>query len=241
VNPIAEGHVRRRAVREEHGWAGSLAAPGSAHKTVQSANARHAAKHRGTSVRPQFPRTTRDTRSAADCSRLAPMANVYRSRRPNLRISLQPRKARHLSDWRAPPWATDLAVRLRRDGLLPDNPDQMVANDYQPGSGIFPHVDQPEFGDTIACVSLGSTCVMRFSDSRSARVEELLLEPRSVLTLSAEARWAWKHEIPARAVDRWKHQERPRSRRVSLTFRVMPRASKGDTHADSSIRDGRRP
>jgi len=71
-------------------------------------------------------------------------------------------------------------------------------------------------------VSLGSTCIMRFSDSRSERIEDLLLEPRSVLILSGEARWDWKHEIPARAVDTWQQQDRPRSRRVSLTFRVMP-------------------
>lgn len=126
-----------------------------------------------------------------------------------------------------PSWASDLAVRLRRDGFLPDVPDQLVANDYRPGTGIFAHVDQAVFGDTIASVSLGSTCVMRFSDGESNRVEELLLEPRSVLVLSGEARWAWTHEIPARAVDAWQNHDRPRSRRVSLTFRVMPRSSEG--------------
>ena len=93
--------------------------------------------------------------------------------------------------------------------------------EYRPGSGIFAHVDQEVFGDTIASVSLGSTCVMRFSHGKSARVEELLLEPRSVIVLSGEARWAWKHEIPARVVDTWQNLERPRSRRVSLTFRVI--------------------
>jgi alkylated DNA repair dioxygenase AlkB len=136
-----------------------------------------------------------------------------------------------------PPWAGDLAVRLWRDGLLPNVPDQMVANDYRPGSGIFAHVDQAAFGNTIASVSLGSTCVMQFSNTEVERMEELLLEPRSVLILSGEARWAWKHEIPARAVDMWRTQERPRSRRVSLTFRVMPRSSEDDKHAESSVRN----
>lgn len=124
-----------------------------------------------------------------------------------------------------PVWASDLSARLRGDGLLPKMPDQMVVNDYQPGSGIFAHVDQPVLGDVIASVSLGSTCVMRFSSGTFGRVEELLLEPRSVLILSGEARWAWKHEIPARPVDLWQNEERPRSRRVSLTFRIMPAAS----------------
>jgi alkylated DNA repair dioxygenase AlkB len=123
-----------------------------------------------------------------------------------------------------PAWAADLAGRLHRDGLLPAVPDQLVANDYPPGAGIFAHVDQAVFGDTVASVSLGSTCVMRFSGGASGRVEEILLEPRSVLILSGDARWAWKHEIPGRTVDRWENEDRPRARRVSLTFRVMPRS-----------------
>jgi alkylated DNA repair dioxygenase AlkB len=121
-----------------------------------------------------------------------------------------------------PPCVGELAVRLCRDGFLPKVPDQMVANDYPPGSGIFAHVDPAVFGDVVASVSLGSTCIMRFSHRESDRSEELLLEPRSVLVLSGDARWAWQHEIPARVVDTWQGTEVPRSRRVSLTFRVMP-------------------
>lgn len=121
-----------------------------------------------------------------------------------------------------PPWTSDLAMRLWRDGLLPNVPNQMVANDYHPGAGIFAHVDQAVFGDTVASVSFGSTCVMQFSDGESERMEQLLLEPRSVLVLSGEARWSWTHQIPARAVDIWQNQKISRSRRVSLTFRVIP-------------------
>jgi alkylated DNA repair dioxygenase AlkB len=131
-----------------------------------------------------------------------------------------------------PPWANDLAVRLWHDGLLTRIPDQMVANAYQPGSGIFAHVDQAVFGDTIASVSLGTTCVMQFTHKESARTEELLLEPRSVLILSGEARWAWEHQIPARTVDTWQNQQRSRSRRVSLTFRAMPSSSESDQPAN---------
>ena len=121
-----------------------------------------------------------------------------------------------------PPWATDLALQLHRDGFLPSVPDQMVANDYKPGSGIFAHIDQAAFGDRVASVSLGSTCVMQFSRVGASREEEILLEPGSLLLLSGEARWDWLHGIPARQVDSWQAQERPRSRRVSLTFRIIP-------------------
>jgi len=121
-----------------------------------------------------------------------------------------------------PPWATELALRLHKDGFFPSVPDQMVVNDYKPGSGIFAHIDQAAFGDMVASVSLGSTCVMQFSRVGADPEEEILLEPRSLLLLSGEARWNWRHGIPARTADNWKRQERPRSRRVSLTFRIVP-------------------
>jgi alkylated DNA repair dioxygenase AlkB len=123
-----------------------------------------------------------------------------------------------------PDWASELAQQLCRDGIVPAVPDQLVINDYPPGTGIFPHVDQAVFGQTVASLSLASSCVMQFTHAESAQVERLLLEPRSVLILSGEARWAWRHEIPARLIDEWEGQQRPRSRRVSLTFRIMPRS-----------------
>jgi len=121
-----------------------------------------------------------------------------------------------------PPWATPLARRLRQDGFVPSIPNQLVANDYQPGAGIFDHIDQAVFGNVVVSVSLGSTCVMRFTQSDADGSRDVLLEPRSVLVLSGEARWRWKHSIPSCVSDRWDGQEYVRSRRVSLTFRVIP-------------------
>ena len=124
-----------------------------------------------------------------------------------------------------PGWASELAIRLRRDGLVPAVPNQMVVNDYEAGSGFFAHVDQAAFGDSVASVSLGSSCVIQFSKLDEQRSEDILLEARSVLLLSGEARWNWRHGIPARAADAWQQEERPRSRRVSLTFRIVPTAA----------------
>jgi alkylated DNA repair dioxygenase AlkB len=124
-----------------------------------------------------------------------------------------------------PPWASELAERLWRDCLLPAIPDQLVVNDYPPGTGVSPHIDQEVFGDVVASVSLGSSCVMEFS--KEGRVpEELLLEPRSVVVLSGEVRWAWRHAIPSRVIDIIEGRERRRGRRLSLTFRVMPESTK---------------
>jgi alkylated DNA repair dioxygenase AlkB len=121
-----------------------------------------------------------------------------------------------------PLWSVAIAERLQRDGFVPTTPNQLVANDYDPGVGIFDHVDQAVFGDVVVSVSLGSTCVMRFTQAEPEASRELLLEPGSVLVLSGEARWDWKHGIPDRLSDRWHDREYVRSRRVSLTFRAVP-------------------
>ena len=122
-----------------------------------------------------------------------------------------------------PDWAMEVAERLRRDGLMPYIADQMVVNEYQSGSGIFSHVDAPVFADTIVSVSLGSPCVMQFTEPDSGRQEDLLVEPRSALIFAGEARQKWKHGIPARSEDVWMDQVLLRGTRVSLTFRKMLR------------------
>lgn len=120
-----------------------------------------------------------------------------------------------------PPWVLDAATRVWQDGLMPYLPDQMIANAYEPGTGIPAHVDLSAFDDTIAIISLGSTCAMQFVEKASGREEELLVEPGSALVLSGAARSEWTHAIPARSSDVWRDRDRPRGRRVSLTFRKM--------------------
>ena len=131
----------------------------------------------------------------------------------------------HMGD--LPTWASDLAEHLWQDGLLPAVPDQLVVNDYPPGTGIFPHTDQAAFGNVVVSVSLGSSCVMEFSREGGVR-KELLLETRSAVVLSGEVRWNWKHGIPARLLDVVEGREHRRGRRLSLTFRVMPQPTKQD-------------
>jgi alkylated DNA repair dioxygenase AlkB len=108
--------------------------------------------------------------------------------------------------------------RADLDGLSPRTPPQLAVNDYAPGQGIFTHVDADIFDDVVV-VSLGSACVMDFVDSESDETARLLLEPRSALALSGEARYRWKHGIAVQASDDWDGQVIQRGRRVSLTFR----------------------
>jgi alkylated DNA repair dioxygenase AlkB len=126
-----------------------------------------------------------------------------------------------------PPWADALAARLRDDGLMPYVADQLIVTEYQPGDGIRPHIDAPIFADVIVGVALGSTCVMEFLRQGHA-TQFVLVEPRSALVLSGDARFEWQHGIAARMADDWQGQRLRRSRRVSLTFRKMLQQPAGD-------------
>ena len=64
-----------------------------------------------------------------------------------------------------PAWGMALARQLQQDGYAASVPNQLVANEYQAGIGIFDHIDQAVFGDVVIAVSLGSTCAMRFTSA----------------------------------------------------------------------------
>lgn len=121
-----------------------------------------------------------------------------------------------------PNWLQVLAQQILTDGLIDFKPDQAIINEYDPGQGIAPHIDcQPCFGDTILSLSLGSPCCMTFArqDSKSDKVE-ILLEPRALMLMQAEARYLWLHSISARKVDQW-NEPIERKRRISITFRKV--------------------
>lgn len=119
---------------------------------------------------------------------------------------------------RLPPWAMRIAEKIQHDGLSAHTPVQLSVIEYAPGQGIFTHVDADVFSDVIV-ISLVSPCVMDFADSQSHATASLLLEPKSALVLSGDARYRWQHGIAARASDEWNGEIVQRARRVSLTFR----------------------
>jgi alkylated DNA repair dioxygenase AlkB len=121
-----------------------------------------------------------------------------------------------------PPLANEIGNRLVDRGLLQDPSDHVLANRYQPGEGIHPHVDDDYFYDGIASVSLLSGAVVRFSvhptgryfadPANEARLRELSLPDAptciaayfpagSAFVLHGEARYGWVHEIADRPVD----------------------------------------
>ncbi len=122
-----------------------------------------------------------------------------------------------------PDWLERLSQKLHRDGYMPEIADQVIVNEYLPGQGISAHIDcEPCFKDTIVSMSLASSCVMYFTNKLDHTLKiPVLLEPRSIVVLTGQARYEWLHSITARRYDEWESNRLERGRRVSLTFRKV--------------------
>lgn len=119
-----------------------------------------------------------------------------------------------------PEWLAPLSKDLKERCLMPRIADQVIVNEYEPGQGIAPHVDCVScFADTIASLTLGSSCLMEFTRVKTREKTELFLARRSLVVLSGEARYDWRHAIAPRKSDSHMGQTVPRTRRLSLTFR----------------------
>ena len=121
-----------------------------------------------------------------------------------------------------PIWAKEVAVKLHLDGLIDVLPDQLIINEYNPGQGIANHVDcEPCFTNTIISISLGSPCVMDFINLESKEKLETLLEQRSLVVISGDARYKWTHGIATRRTDIYRGKKFDRGKRISMTFRKV--------------------
>ena len=110
--------------------------------------------------------------------------------------------------------------------------DQLTINEYLPGVGIASHCDtHSAFSSVIASVSLLAAITMDFvphekgitgSDSfcNSRRIS-VVIPRRSLVLLTGESRYGWRHSIASRKTDRGAitGEIRERKRRISLTFR----------------------
>lgn len=121
-----------------------------------------------------------------------------------------------------PLWLMPICDKLHEEGIFSRRPDQVIINEYLPGQGITSHVDcVPCFGETIASLSLCSTCVMEFASQKTGEKVSQFLEPCSLLVMKDDARYEWQHAISGRKSDNWQGQKFHRVRRVSLTFRTV--------------------
>jgi alkylated DNA repair dioxygenase AlkB len=121
-----------------------------------------------------------------------------------------------------PEWARGLDARLLGAGVTTRASDQVIVNEYEPGQGIAAHVDcEPCFDGIVASISLGTACVMTFTEIATRRTEPVLLAPRSLIVMTGAARYEWTHAIGKSMTDRVEGKLVRRGRRVSLTFRKV--------------------
>lgn len=121
-----------------------------------------------------------------------------------------------------PEWGQQVARKVTKKKQLELVPNQLIVNENLPGQGISGHIDcVPCFGDTILSISLGSSCVMLFTHAKTDAQVPVLLDARSLVIMQSEARYGWKHSIPARKADVVGGRRIERSRRISVTFRTV--------------------
>ncbi len=112
-----------------------------------------------------------------------------------------------------PHFMTNILNRVSIDANR--NFDQVIVNEYLPGQGISKHTDNTTFfGDTIISISLGSDIVMIFTND-NIKIE-IPLKRRSILILTDESRYIWKHSILSKKTD----NRIRRGTRISITFRT---------------------
>jgi alkylated DNA repair dioxygenase AlkB len=98
--------------------------------------------------------------------------------------------------------------------------NQCIVNNYLQGQGISAHIDVKQYGGVIGCFTLGTGATMIFEHGNEKR--EIYVEADSLYIMSGEARYVWKHSMPARKSDTVDGKRVERGRRVSITFRCVP-------------------
>lgn len=98
--------------------------------------------------------------------------------------------------------------------------DQILINEYLPGQGIAPHIDNSkQFCDVVFCVSLGSGTIVKFTHP-DGRIVSKYVAPGSAYAMTGESRFVWKHAIDPKKSDTIDGEDIPRGTRYSLTYRV---------------------
>jgi alkylated DNA repair protein alkB homolog 6 len=144
-----------------------------------------------------------------------------------------------------PDWLQQYLDRLNKLEIFANKKaNHCLLNEYLPGQGIMPHLDGPLFYPTIATISCASHTVLEFRhplDDNSAESNRLLCKflvaPRSLLVLKEEMYEQYLHSIAEATEDTIDDSfvnvdvcsigtVIPRSKRISLTIRHVPKASK---------------
>ena len=127
----------------------------------------------------------------------------------------------------APPITGELlkiADVFRQCGLM--DPEQVIVNEYTRKQGISAHVDSLLFGPEIISVSLLEPTIFYFTpkDPSAGQRHQVEVPARSIIVMSGESRYDWKHEIPplVNITVNGRRWTKPMNyRRISLTYRTL--------------------
>lgn len=113
--------------------------------------------------------------------------------------------------------------RMIEQNLINKRPEQLIINEYTPGQGIAAHIDASVFGDPVISLSAGSHCIFTFTKKLNDKEEvyDLLLKPRTLVIMSGESRYKWKHSIAGKKSDKTHEGVMKRGTRISYTFRTL--------------------
>ena len=119
----------------------------------------------------------------------------------------------------------DLATSLQESEIM--TPTQCIINEYTQNQNISAHIDALIFGPVVVSVSLLAPTLMLFTNGTEKF--EIVLEPRSMVILTEDARYKWKHEIVKRQnfklPDGTIYTKPSNYRRISLTYRTLANVS----------------
>lgn len=102
--------------------------------------------------------------------------------------------------------------------------NQCIINEYKRDQSIGGHVDHISFGPVVVSVSLGADCEFVFEKVQTGEKQSVWVPRRSLLVLTGESRYKWKHSVPNRIGMNCNGTKVARGafwRRVSATFRTL--------------------
>jgi alkylated DNA repair dioxygenase AlkB len=103
--------------------------------------------------------------------------------------------------------------------------NQCIINKYEPGQGISAHIDDKKYGRVVASFTIGGGAMMVFE--KDDEIHNIYAKTNSLYIMSGDARYKYKHSMPARKSDKvinkkGGHANIVRQTRISITFRNVP-------------------
>lgn len=103
--------------------------------------------------------------------------------------------------------------------------NQCIINKYEPGQGISAHIDDKKYGGVVASFTIGGGAMMVFQ--KNDETHNIYVKSNSLYIMSGDARYKYKHSMPARKSDDVMNKEGnmvkiQRRTRISITFRTVP-------------------